>query len=389
MVLFQILTAVLLSILMLNALYLLLFSAAGAAITVQPNFLKNAENQNNFIVIIPGYKEDAVIIDSVKSVLKQEYLKHRFKCVVLADGFNLSTIAHLEKIGAEVFVLPNDEKRNKAKSIQKYLAFNITNYDACLILDADNCIEPDFLEKANKYLNINVQVLQAKRVAKKAINSMSRLDELSEIINNHIFRKGQRANGFSASLIGSGMVFKMPVFEKMMENMDVFSGFDKELELRILQNKITIEYAEDIIVYDEKVSSNEVFVNQRRRWTYAQIYFLKKNFKKAWRELIFHKNADYFNKVLQFALLPRIVSLGLGIILLPIAGIINVGFLACSLAAIAMIVVALFIAAKEHITKNDLIALITKIPVAFAGMIKAILTSQRAAKKFIHTPHTA
>lgn len=132
------------------------------------------------------------------------------------------------------------------------------------------------LLQANAYAQNGVQILQAKRVAKNANNSMSRLDGLSEIINNHIFRKGQRVMGLSASLIGSGIFIDLSIFRKVMNQMNVFSGFDKEMEIRILREKLIIEYAEDILIYDEKVEDNEVFVNQRRRWTYAQFYFFKK-----------------------------------------------------------------------------------------------------------------
>lgn len=385
--LFQIIITSLLVILALNALYLFVFSAAGLVVGQKDVLEDSFINKKRMLVLIPGYKEDAVIMSSVQSVMAQQYPKELFKCVVLADAFQSSTIENIKQAGAEVLELPEDENRNKAKSIQKFLAGCYESYDACIVLDADNCIDKSMLQKANNYLMSGARIIQAKRVAKNENNSMSRLDALSEIINNHIFRKGQRALGFSASLIGSGMIMEMNLFRMVMEDMNVFSGFDKEMELRILKNKLTIEYAEDILVYDEKVSRHEVYVNQRRRWTYAQLYFLKKNLVNAFVQLISKGNGDYFNKVVQFALMPRIMCLGLSLILIPVAAFAGSAYLITSMLIAALIISALFLAVKSEIKIAELFTLSKNLPAAFTGMVKAIFTSQQASKKFIHTPH--
>ncbi|MBL0073186.1 MAG: glycosyltransferase [Bacteroidetes bacterium] len=119
------------------------------------------------------------------------------------------------------------------------------------------------------------KVLQARRVAKNETNSMSRLDSLSETINNHIFRKRTTALGFSASLIGSGMFMKLSIFRMVMEDMDV-SGFDKELELQILKNRLTINYASDILVYDEKYHHMKYLLIRGEDGPTLNISFLRK-----------------------------------------------------------------------------------------------------------------
>ena len=172
-----------------------------------------------------------------------------------------------------------------------------------------------------------------------------------------------------------------------MENMNVFSGFDKEMELRILKAKLTIEYTEDILIFDEKVSQQNVYVNQRKRWIYAQLFFLKKNFLNSIKELAVNHNVDYFNKVVQFALLPRVICLGMSLILIPVSLFSGKTLLIVSITSFLLIFVALILPVKDELKMKELVQLSIKIPAAFLGMIKAILTSQQAAKKFIHTPH--
>lgn len=377
----------LLIVLLGNSLYLFVFSIAGALDDYTEYPVPNEQSPKSFLVLIPGYKEDAVILKSVEHVVNLDYPHNLFHCAVLADDFQPSTLAAIRSLGAEAFEISRDPARNKARSIQKYLDQCNHNFDACIILDADNCVSTDFLMLSNAYLQGDVKVVQAKRIAKNEHNSLSRLDALSEIINNHIFRKGQRKLGLSASLIGSGMIIDMKFFRQIMKNMNVISGFDKEMELRILKNKVTIEYAEDILVEDEKVSKHDVYVNQRRRWTYAQLFFLRKNTGNAIRELFKNSNYDYFNKVLQFALLPRVVSLGLSIIFPIITYFIPGNIFYWSVLNLILVVFALSFAVNKDLKFKDLFILIYKLPSAFFGMLQAMLTSKQASTKFIHTPH--
>lgn len=385
----QALVLVILIILLINAIYLLVFSVAGAISDNSTPADSTKSEKQSYLILIPAYKEDAVILKSVEHAMALDYPASKFHCAVIADGFKEETIEAIRKKGAEAFVMPDDENRNKSKSIQKYLAHCYKEYDNVLVLDGDNCVERDMLVRANAYFNSGTKVLQARRVAKNESNSMSRLDSLSESINNHIFRKGQRSLGLSASLIGSGMFMKMSIFRMVMEDMNVFSGFDKELELRILKNRLTIEYATDILVYDEKVSSQDVFVNQRRRWTYAQYYFLRKNAISAFKELGFKGNIDYFNKVFQFALLPRVMCIVLSTIMIPIAALAGESFLYMSLLIFADVFLAILVSVRNELKWKEVFTLAFRIPVVFLGMVKAIVTSGQAAKKFIHTPHNA
>lgn len=377
--------------LLLNALYLFVFSVAARYSKQRtPEKIDEKEKTNmRFLILIPGYKEDRVIVDCVRSVMEQNYPETRFHCAVLADDFAPSTMVDLKALGPEVFEVAPIEQRNKARALQMYLDQNASDFDACIILDADNILEQGFLRTANHYLNAGASIVQTRRIAKNEENSMARLDALSETINNHIFRKGQRALGFSASLIGSGMVFRFELFKELMRDMDVFSGFDKELEVRALRRKVLIAYAPEISVRDEKVSSESVFVNQRRRWTNAQFFFLKKYAGTAVYELLRHGNLDLFNKVLQFTLLPRVVQLGFSTFTFLLTLFIAPQVLLLSAATFVLTCTALLIPVYRELRFTEFIQLVSRIPMVFTGMLKAMVTSGRAKGKFIHTPHNS
>lgn len=383
---YQIALAGVLGLLAFNAIYLLIFSVAGLFYKDKKTAKPYYNQRPRFLVLLPGYKEDAVIVQAVNSVMSQQYPATQFNCVVIADSFQPETLQYIRKAGAQVHVFEAGENRSKARAIQSFLNANTTQYDICLVLDADNVIEPDTLMKAATYFTKDVQIVQANRIAKNKNNSMARMDAISEVINNHIFRKGQRVMGFSASLIGSGMFIKMSLFEEVMAGMEVYSGFDKEMELRFLKNRMTIDFASEIPVYDEKVSAYEVFVNQRRRWVFAQGHFLKTNLPVAVKEL-FKGNGDFFNKVFQFALLPRVITLGLAFAALVLS--IPAGLIFTVIASILALAIgiALYLPIQKEFKISDLIKLSFKLPRMVWGMVYAMLTSHRAAGKFIHTPH--
>ena len=197
------------------------------------------------------------------------------------------------------------------------------DYVAALILDADNVMAVDFLEKMNAAMLQGSKVVQGHRVAKNMNTPMAKLDALSEEINNHIFRKGHRRLGLSAALIGSGMAFEFRLFKEMMQGIHAVSGFDKELELKLLKARHQIEYLPSALVYDEKVQDRRNFSGQRRRWLAAQLIYLRKYFSAGISQVIVHKNIDFFDKVIQMLLPPRILLLGSVVLIASFSGLLQ------------------------------------------------------------------
>ena len=69
--------------------YVFVFSIAG----IFPEKKKEGKpkTQRKFAVLIPGYKEDAVIIEVAKDALNQNYPKDKFEVVIIADSFKTET----------------------------------------------------------------------------------------------------------------------------------------------------------------------------------------------------------------------------------------------------------------------------------------------------------
>ena len=377
--------SILLGYLAIATIYYLFFSV-GSLFSKKAVKSSSIINFNKIAVLIPAYKEDGVILDSAIKALNQVYPPTMYCVHVIADTLKPETIKSLKELPIKVIEV-SFEKSTKAKALNTAFDQLDSSYQIAVILDADNIMEVNFLQKINSAYNNGFSAMQGHRVAKNHNTNLATLDAVSEEINNNIFRSGHRAVGLSSALIGSGMAFDYQLIKSEMAKIDAIGGFDKELELRLLKQRLTIGYLEDAYVYDEKVSAEEAFTNQRTRWIAAQIRYGVNSFGDALFQLITKLNVDYFDKSLQFLLPPRLILLGVNTILafalmafqhsywVPMAGI------------WASLNIALALAIPKKYWNAEMLKACLRLPKTFWLMIKAFAGFKKAKTNFLHTPH--
>jgi len=375
------------------ALYVFIFAFASIFPLHQKTPVKTVLRK--FAVLIPGYKEDAVIVEVAKDALKQDYPTGSYDVVIIADSFQPETIAKLKELPIKL-VEVSFEVSTKSKALNTTMTQLGDAYDVALVLDADNTMEPGFITKINQAFDNGFMVVQGHRAAKNVNTSFAILDAISEDVNNNIFRKGHRKLGFSSALIGSGMAFDYTFFKETMANVKAVGGFDKELELKLLKGKKKIEYVNDALVLDEKVQKSEVFANQRKRWLSAQFVYFARYFFPGLFHLIFKGNIDFFDKVYQMVSPPRILLIGLVTIITAFYGMFawllpNNDFLYMSInqwgiVFVLMVLSFMFSIPRKFYNTKTLVAIFT-LPKAFFLMFMSLFKLKNANKRFIHTEH--
>ena len=394
-IILQIIEITIFTYLAFAGIYILIFAIAGRF--KQKNKKSNLQEYRKFAVLIPGYKEDKVIVEVAKKALEQSYPQNLYDVVIIADSFKATTIKQLKNLPIKL-VEVSFKQSTKSKALNKAMNVIGDNYEVALILDADNVMEYDFIRKINTAFNSKFKVVQGHRVAKNTNTNFAVLDAISEEINNSIFRKGHRVIGLSSALIGSGMAFQYSLFKNMMKNVNAVGGFDKELELKLLKNKIKIEYIENALVYDEKVSKSKIFAKQRKRWLSAQFVYFKKFFLQSLYHLFFKGNIDFFDKVYQMVSPPRILLLGivtfltilsllLTIFIPDIISNILIFNILHWIALLIVVISAIMLAIpNKYLNIKTLKAIIT-LPKIFIIMFLSLFKLKNANKKFIHTAH--
>lgn len=368
-----------------NCLYLVIFALAG--LFPLRGVQKYATSYKKIAVLFPTYRADEVILESVRAALIHDY-KGEFETVVIADGLMPDTIEQLKAMRAEVIEVVF-EKSTKGKALL-YAIEKLKNrgFDIALVLDVDNLMGPHCLEAINSSFQQGHKVIQLHRTAKNLDTSFAFLDACNEEVNNQIYRKGQAVLGLSPALIGSGMAFDYSYLHSLLMNVGDTVGEDKKMDFLIAGDRIKVMYLNDIFVYDEKVSSASVFTTQRTRWIASQIEFLRIYSISGIKEL-FKGNVEFFNKTVQTMLMPRILLLGL-LLIMALQSFFNpLGpGKGLWLTLFISICLTLLISVPGRFYRDKRLYLaIWQIPRAMIGMVIALFSIGKLKKSNLATPH--
>lgn len=369
------------------SLYSFILSVGG--LFYRSKVLHQSPEKRKIAVLIPAYKEDQVILEVAVQALRQSYPANRFDVVVIADSLKPATLEKLWHLPIRLVEVAF-EKSTKVKALNKAMEVIGDNYDIAVVLDADNIMERNFLSRINNLFGMGYFAVQGKRDPKNENTSMALLDGLSETINNFIYRQGTVALGMSASLNGSGMAFEYSIYKRIMAGMDSIGGFDRELELKLIERNIKVYFEKNAVVYDEKVANTEVFERQRKRWISSQFFYLKKYFVPGCLS-IFKGNFSFFNSaVLRNIQLPRLLNLGLltlfTFVSFALYRFVNISpFVWLGLWTINALSMVFAVPAKFYSIK--LLKSVLLIPTLFIKMFMLLFKLKGANKTFIHTPH--
>lgn len=363
------------------------FFYAFASLLPAKEKIEEKSTLSRIAAFIPGYKEDSVIYHVAKKAAAHDYPENLFDVYVIADSFEESTLEKLRQLPVKLMEV-SFEKSTKAKSLNQVMERIEEEYDIAVILDADNEMEKGVLHKVNNAYCSGFKAIQCHRTAKNTNTHISRLDGLSEEINNSIYRKGHVRVGLSSALIGSGMAFDYILFKNIMAEIDVISGFDKELEIKLLLNKVQVCYLEDADVYDEKVQSSETLKNQRSRWLASQVNFALKYYTLGWKKFFSEGNINLLDKTIQHTLLPRAFALVAMAALCSISFLLGETSLSLWIFRIFLLfVLAMFLAIPKRLYTLQTLKALLYLPFALSSLILSLFNLKKAKTTFINTPH--
>jgi cytochrome c oxidase subunit IV len=158
-----------------------------------------------------------------------------------------------------------------------------------------------------------------------------------------------------------------------------------------MKSEITIEYLDDAVLLDEKVSHRDVFENQRRRWLESQLSHLKLFFSKE--EHVRRKTKDYWNKLFINLIPPRIFFAGIFLLIFVISTIQY--FTDSNITGIkirwwvflfAGYLIALIVAVPSRFMKLSTLSAFVHLPSLLLSYLRALFTMRSGRKQFVHTP---
>lgn len=233
--------------------------------------------QHRFAVLIAARNEQAVLGQLLKSLAAQRYPRERFTVCVVADNCTDATAAVALVHGARVFTRQDAHRVGKGYALD-FLLHRLWEtagndaYDAYLVLDADNLLEPDYLQQMDKTLSQGYDVVTGYRNSKNYGDNW-----ISAGYALWFLRDSRQLNGARARLeigcvvSGTGFAFTHVVAQRQGGWPFHTLTEDTEFTAAHLCAGDRIGYCPQAVLYDEQPVRISQSMRQRMRW--AKGYF--------------------------------------------------------------------------------------------------------------------
>lgn len=245
-----------------------------AGFTKQPELLNN--KLNRFALIIPARDESCVIHCLFESILKQTYEKRLFDSHILVKNENDKTIELSKSVNGIIHIIR--EKKCKGYDInialQEILKENPNKYDAYIIVDADCCLDKNFLKEMNNAMASGKQIIQAKKLVKnklykdrKVNNWVTNCNGLIWTMIDELGNKYKSDKNITAMTIGTGILLRSDVI-KQLNGWPYVKTLTEDIELMydcVCKNFSTFYYRPAKIYVEESTSLTETN-KRRKRW---------------------------------------------------------------------------------------------------------------------------
>ena len=229
-------------------------------------------DQKKFVFVVPAHNEEAVIAQTIESMLQQNYAKELFDIVTSSDHCTEPT-SDIVKAYGNVGLLENqsaaDEPRGKPHAIAKYIETgHWRKYDHMAFIDADNIVSRNFLREMNSQLTAHPEfsVIQGYLGIKNVATSLTASGYAAVyFITNRAVQYANYRLGWNAAIGGTGFVLDTDYLAERGWNPRSYTE-DFELQVELSMAGRRSGWNHFAVVYDEKPNSFKASHTQRTRW---------------------------------------------------------------------------------------------------------------------------
>ena len=227
---------------------------------------------NRYAILIAARNEEAVLPHLLRSINAQDYPQELIRTFVVADNCTDRTAALAEGEGAVVFQRFDSQHIGKGYALNYLLnrideTEGLDNFDAFLIFDADNLLEPDYVRQMNRVCSEGYDAFCGYRNSKNfGANWLSAgygLWYLHDCV--HMNRSRMRL-GTPCAVNGTGFGFTRELLRRTGGWRFFTLTEDIEFTTWCATRGIRVGYCHDAILYDEQPTSLAVSIRQRTRW---------------------------------------------------------------------------------------------------------------------------
>lgn len=225
--------------------------------------------QTKFAVVIPAHDEEAVIGQTIESVMNQTHSDHSVDTYVIADHCTDRTAEIARAAGAMVLKRDQEPRGRKGYALKwglDQVLTGDTHYDAIAIFDADSVLDPGCLAAFAPLIAADYPVLQGQKIIRNANDtSFTALDDVNHRLANFLRGRAKTNLGFSARLMGDAMCFHSEIIRRYGWPTESLVE-DREFGLYLLLQGVRVTYVPDARSSGEAARRWHDATTQRMRW---------------------------------------------------------------------------------------------------------------------------
>ncbi len=257
--------------------YRILYLALPLLLREKP--LPPSGGKHRFAVLICARNEAAVIGGLLESLRRQTYPADKLQIFVMADNCTDGTAAAARAGGAKVYVRTDRQRVGKGYALEALMAHlradHPEGFDAYLVFDADNILEPDYVEQMDRSFSSGLEIVTGYRCSLNYDSSwVSAGYSLWFLRESRYLNHARHLLGVSCAVSGTGFLFSRAVAEEM--GGWPFHLLTEDIEFtawQILRGR-RIGFCAGAVLYDEQPVSFRQSWRQRLRWSrgYLQVF---------------------------------------------------------------------------------------------------------------------
>lgn len=239
-----------------------------------------AVKQHRFAVLISARNESAVIANLLESIKGQTYPSELVDIFLVADNCTDNTAEIARGCGAHVYERFDKVNVGKGYALNYVLKhikeeYGEDRFDAYFVFDADNVLDPNYIEEMNKTFSDGYKIITSYRNSKNyGDNWISAGYALWFLRESKYLNYPRMLLNTSCAISGTGFMFSKEILKRIGNWNYYLLTEDIEFTVDHVTNDYKIGFCKNAVLYDEQPNEFGQSVRQRMRWAkgYIQVF---------------------------------------------------------------------------------------------------------------------
>lgn len=239
-----------------------------------------AVKNHRFAVLISARNESAVIENLLESINTQTYPSDLIDVFLVADNCTDNTADIARRCGANVYERFDKVNIGKGYALNFVLKkinaeYGDNHFDAYFVFDADNVLNPDYIEEMNKSFSDGYDILTSYRNSKNyGDNWISAGYALWFMRESKYLNYPRMLLNTSCAISGTGFMFSQKILNRIGNWNYFLLTEDIEFTVDHVTRDYKIGFCKNAMLFDEQPNTFSQSVRQRMRWAkgYIQVF---------------------------------------------------------------------------------------------------------------------